>query len=221
MKLTESEMKELECKLPDFTRASLERVLATIPERGALSLEVTEDEITGCIERIDRGLDTHRMRIYNALRWFLLHRIPTRRSAPAPEPEPVSKQDDADTLEEVEKALSKPTEGEICYLWGRREEYNKSGALCDYQAIRPVVEMFVTMRRARLTAPQPPTKQERVTTILHARGIDYPTLAAEIVAELEAQNGKCSFAWKHPEEFEAGRDALRAAGEIDKVAGNG
>ena len=65
--------------------------------------------------------------------------------------------------------LTEPEDDEIKYLWGRREEYNKNGALCDYNAIYPVIVMFLGSRRAHLES-KPKTPEERVRIVPNGSG---------------------------------------------------
>ena len=77
MKLAESEMKELERKLPDFTRASLERVLSAVPETEALTdeqMRLMAHEVIDFNGGITDGVIN------------MLQRHFSRRPAPAPEP---------------------------------------------------------------------------------------------------------------------------------------
>ena len=102
--------------------------------------------------------------------------------------------------EEVEKALADPDEGEIKEIWESRKNL-KHGNLCDYGAISPVIEAWLSKRRAHpsqdtlcdptleASPAQEPTPQERIAEKLE-QWLERPStltpagMAAEIIAEL-------------------------------------
>ena len=81
MKLAESEMKELERKLPDFTRASLERVLSAVPETNN---KLTDKEWAELVH------GSPYFAPYNSMRDAINTVLSRRPSQPAPEPSSIS-----------------------------------------------------------------------------------------------------------------------------------
>ena len=198
------------------TRGSVARVLASIPEPGALT--------DGEWRVIENGVDQPTLR--------KLRSILARRPAPAPEPNitnvpgnqpptvssgemsPTSfvdqsapQQDDAAVVEEMCKAADDCTESypnfEYCGMRAalavaRRDMVSIEAvekAMRGQWAFPAIQNMdeWIAGVLARLIVPKPPSKQERVAEILRSyndKSGSTEDMAAEIVAELEASDGK-------------------------------
>jgi hypothetical protein len=191
---------------------ALKFALASIPEQGAL----TDAELVSWIDENWPKYSSEgkycraaseagcRAMFYAFRTWFA-----ARRPTPAPEPKP--QKDDAAVVEEMCKAADDCTESdpsfEYCGMRAARavairgmvtlEEVEK--ALTSMYAAHGMtsgLEGYIADFRARLTAAPKPTKQERTRAILEKyRPTSTPLEAqkeiiAELVAELEAQNGK-------------------------------